>query len=76
MEISPDDFVIEDCTRGGYNLGSQDYGFLGNFTEMDNALIAFKGWCKENNYFPSLYFMSDHGNLTPIDYDGNEIKTD
>ncbi len=25
---------------------------------------AYKDWCK--NYFPSVYFLSDHGNISPI----------
>lgn len=78
MEITTDDFVISNSGPLGskYSLGSQDYGFLGEFDEMDEALLAFKCWCEANNWYPSLYFMSDHGNIDPIDSEGNIIEID
>ena len=73
--ITSDDFILEDSTKGGYNLGSEDYGYLGNFDEMDKALEVFKNWCIEHNFNPSLYFMSDHGNYWPIDSNGNALRS-
>ena len=72
-ELINDDFVIS--SNGFiYSLGSEDYGFLGEFNEIEDALKAFKAWCKENSYYPSLFFCSDHGNLDAIDYNGDFIS--
>jgi hypothetical protein len=75
LDISPDDFVIS-SNGFKYKLGSQDYGFLGEFDEVEQALLALKGWCNINQYWPSLYFVNDHGNVDLIDYDGNIIDVD
>lgn len=69
----PDDCFIE-CTGSKYNVscGGQ---FQGEFVEMDDALDCYKEWQKGSpNYFPTLWFVSDHGNMWPIDENGDEIK--
>lgn len=68
-----DDFVIS-SNGWVYSLGSEDYGFQGEFESVSDALEAFKNWTEDNNYWPSLYFMSDHGNVDAIDYEGNIIQ--
>jgi len=50
--------------------------FEGNFNEMDDALLHIKQWKKKNNYFPNTWFVSDHGNESLIDDEGNIIKED
>jgi hypothetical protein len=30
---------------------------------MGNALVAFREWCDKHQYYPNLYWMSDHGNI-------------
>lgn len=74
MEITTDDFVIS-CNGFKFSVGSQDYGFLGDFDEMEQALLAFKCWCDTQQYYPSLYFENDHGNVDLIDYDGNILES-
>lgn len=50
--------------------------FEGNFDEMDDALKYVKNWKKKNNYYPNTWFVSDHGNESLIDDEGNIIKED
>jgi hypothetical protein len=69
-----DDF-IEDKPRGGYDT-SHAGKFLGNFESVEDALEALseKHNDPKNNYFPTIWFVSDHGNYWAIDENGNEIK--
>ncbi len=46
-----------------FSLGSEDHGFLGDFIEYDDVLCAVRDWAETNNWFPNLYFVSDHGNI-------------
>lgn len=66
--------VIQDNTRGGYDVGSEGK-HLGHFDDMDEALAAIEQWMKKNQYFPNIFFVNDHGNVSHIDKDGNEIQS-
>jgi len=35
--------------------------------ERQNALKAFNDWCDKHGYYPSLYWISDHGNAVLLD---------
>lgn len=72
----PDD---EDCViqsdgfKYSVNCGSE---FINDFENMDDALTAVKEWKVENNFYPDTWFISDHGNASLIDDDGNFVDTD
>lgn len=68
-----EDCIIQDNTRGGYNVSCSGK-FIGNIMDMDAALKAVKNWQDKNQFFPTVWFVSDHGNAWPIDLQGNEIK--
>lgn len=67
-----DDIVIS-SNGWRYNVGSEDYGHLGTFEEWDDAIRTVKDWMEENQHWPQLWFMSDHGNYSKIDAEGNVI---
>ena len=46
-----------------YSVGSEDHGFIGEFVEFDDVLCAVRDWSEQNNWYPELYFVSDHGNI-------------
>ncbi len=48
--------------------------FLSEFNEMDDALNAVKNWKQSNKFFPNTWFISDHGNVSLIDDDGNILN--
>ena len=73
IELQTNDCFIADNTRGGYDV-SGDEKFLGNYEAFDDALKAIANWQKNNNYYPTTWYVSDHGNTWPIDSKGNEIK--
>jgi hypothetical protein len=77
-DVSPtqpdeEDCIIQDNVRGGYGV-SCGGKFIGNIKEMDAALKVVKDWQDKNQFFPTIWFVNDHGNTYPIDLQGNEIK--
>lgn len=75
MDSSPDpDDIIISSRDNLYIVGSEDHGYIGDYEEMEEALESVKNWKKENNYFPTIWFVSDHGNMDIIDDEGNIIE--
>lgn len=66
--------VITDNTRGGYDLSAEGKS-IGNFSEWDDVMFAATQWMEQNQYWPNIFFVNDHGNVTHIDKDGNEINS-
>lgn len=62
-EPDPDDFIIS-SDGWKYSVGSEDHGFLGEFVEWDDAVKALKEWSKKHKWYPNVWTMSDHGNLS------------
>jgi hypothetical protein len=48
--------------------------FEGDFNEVEDALARVREWKKENHYYPNTWFISDHGNESLIDDEGNIIN--
>jgi hypothetical protein len=66
----------EDCivSSNGWKLSVSCGGkFIGEFEEDDQAYAAVREWKKRNNYFPNTWFISDHGNASLVDDNGNII---
>jgi len=62
MEEQQDVFYA--VTRGSkISLGSPEHGHIGTFVEHDDVLAAMKEWAENNDWFPDLFFVSDHGNI-------------
>ena len=38
--------------------------FIGSFVEDEDAQQSAKDWMNKNNWFPSVWFVSDHGNVS------------
>ena len=47
--------------------------FIGEFRSDEEALQAIKDWQDKNNYYPNIWYVSDHGNAILVDREGNEI---
>lgn len=68
---APEDITI---TSDGfrYHVGEVEGKHIGTFSEMDYAELAVHRWMQKNNFYPSVWFISDHGNvslhdLTPLE---------
>lgn len=73
-QYQPDD---EDCfiESNGWKYSVSCGGkFISEFNEMDDALNAVKTWKQSNKWFPNTWFISDHGNVSLIDDEGNIIN--
>lgn len=66
--------VIHDNPRGGYNLSAEGR-YIDNYPNWDDALAAANEWMRKHQYWPNLFFVNDHGNVTHMDYKGNEINS-
>jgi hypothetical protein len=73
----PDQPQDDDCfiESNGFKLSVSCSGkFQGEFVEMDAALAKVKEWKQKNNWYPNTWFVSDHGNISLIDDEGNILK--
>ena len=48
--------------------------FMGNHEEVEDCLRIIKSYIEDSNFQPNIWFVSDHGNFSPIDLEGNIIK--
>ena len=67
------DAFIQDVVSGGYDV-SVSQKHIGHFEEMDDSLTALKTEFNRSNFFPTIWFVSDHGNTWAVDLEGNELK--
>jgi hypothetical protein len=64
-----DDDCFINCNGWNYNV-SIEGKHIGKFVEIDDAEDAIRTWAKKNKWYPSCWFISDHGNISSheIDY--------
>jgi hypothetical protein len=78
VENRPDTMDTEgDCiiSSNGWKYSLSCGGaFEGEFNEVEEALARVREWKKENHYYPNTWFISDHGNESLIDDEGNIIN--
>lgn len=75
--IHDDDYTLTPCgPLGGKTSVGQNQRCLGEFTETEDALNFVKEHMEEQQFWPNIWWVSDHGNSWLIDTDGNEIKED
>ena len=61
-----DDCFITPCGSLGSKYGVSIGGkFLGEFVEMDDAEKAIREQMEQDQFWPSVWFVSDHGNVSP-----------
>jgi hypothetical protein len=61
------------ATWEGETAVSQYGKFLKDFATTDEALEFVKEHMERSQFWPTIFWISDHGNFWPIDTDGNEI---
>lgn len=71
-EPEEDDCVISsNGNKYSVSCGSK---FLGDFIEWDDAMNKVITWQDSNKFYPNIWFISDHGNASIIDREGNIIN--
>lgn len=61
--ICPDDYIIEDSPRGGYYCKQ-----VGTNTDLDSIIDKIAQHMEQEQFWPSIWFVSDHGNVLPVNY--------
>jgi len=75
MDIGFDDYILTPCGRlGGKVSISQNEKCLGEFAETEDALKFVSERMDEEQFYSSIWWISDHGNGWMIDKNGNEIR--
>jgi len=73
-EMTEDDYKLTPCGSLGGKTAVSQYGkFLKDFSTTDEALEFVKEHMEENQFWPNIWWISDHGNDWMIDTDGKEI---
>ena len=73
----PDKPEQDDCfieSNGYKEIVSCGGKYVGEFIETRDSLDAIKKWKAKNNFNPNTWYVSDHGNLSLIDDDGNILN--
>lgn len=69
-----DDYQLTPCGPLGGRTAVSQYGkFIADFDTTEDALEFIKRHMETEQFWPSIVWVSDHGNYWPIDLDGNEI---
>ena len=73
-DYDEDSYTFTPCGHLGGKTGVAQGGkFLGDFVEMEDALKMVKERMETEQFYPSLVWVSDHGNWWYIDTEGNEL---
>ena len=77
IEICEDDYTMTPSGRLGGRTSVGQYGkHLGEFDTTDEALEFIGQHMEDNQFFPTIFWVSDHGNFWPVDLDGKEIHVE
>lgn len=63
-----EDIIIK-CDGFRFHAGVVEGPFIGTFGLQEDAESAVKDWMKQNNFWPDVWFESDHGNISPYKFD-------
>lgn len=69
-EQSEDDIYITPAGKLGSMLSLSAGGkFIGEFSEDEDVQEAIVEWMNKNKFYPNIWFVSDHGNVSPYQLD-------
>lgn len=66
--------VISDSRRG-YSL-SIEGKHIGDYSDRDDAVEAFRKWTKKRNFHPNLYYMNERGTVDLLNPDTGDFAGD
>jgi len=75
MDIESGDYTLTPCGKlGGKVSVCQEGKCLGEFVETEDALKFVSERMDDEQFWPNIWWISDHGNGWMIDNHGNEIE--
>ena len=78
QNVEESDYVITPYGHLGCNIAVAEVGRAGLlevFSDVEEALTFVATRMLTEDYFPTVWWVSDHGSHWPIDLDGNEVPT-
>ena len=65
-EPCDEDIVLSSCgPLGSRTSAGQVAGeWIGEFRTTDDAISAVKAWMETNKFWPTVWYCSDHGNMS------------
>jgi len=72
--MEEEDYKLTPSGMLGEKTSVSTYEFLGEFDTTEEALQFVKEDMEENQFWPNIWWISDHGNYWGIDIEGNEIE--
>jgi hypothetical protein len=43
--------------------------------DRDALFLSIRRWCEKEHYWPDIYYVNDHGNVTLYDDKGNDVAS-
>ena len=76
IDIQQEDYTLSPCgpLGGRIGLGVSGGEFIGEYADVDEALDVVRDRMDREQFWPSIWWVSDHGNFWPIDLNGDEVK--
>jgi hypothetical protein len=71
-----DAFFSDSGQLGAKTSVSVNNKFLGEFNEMEEAEAALKKWMEQNKFYPNVWYISDHGNISPHTLSGASAEAE
>jgi len=60
-----DAFIYDSGSLGSKTSWSVEQKFMGEYDSEEEVEKAIKEWTEKHNFFPSVWYVSDHGNVSP-----------
>lgn len=74
--MEPEDYTLTPSGQlGGKTSVSEFEGkFVGEFDTTEDALQEIQSRMDREQFWPNIWWISDHGNSWPIDIEGNDLR--
>lgn len=68
-----EDYKLTPCGQLGAKTAVSSHKFLGEFDSNEDALAFVREDMQASNFYPSIWWVSDHGNFWQISDTGEEL---
>ena len=72
--MNDDDYKLTPCGQLGCKIAVSTHKFIGEFPDEQSALSHIAELMEADQYWPDIYWISDHGNVSLMDKNGNFVN--